>query len=108
MGEQQSRALGAVCRSPLALLAPWGPWKILKALVVKEMLVGAVGIEPTTLNFKALPLEGLGLYHPPEVPIQVPQTVLVLVGRRSLRNYSFFRIDIEASRVPRWVTSHSR
>jgi hypothetical protein len=44
-------------------------------------LVGAVGIEPTTLNSNALPLQGLALCPLPEVPIQTPQTVLSFTSR---------------------------
>ena len=46
-----------------------------------EKLVGAVGIEPTTLNSNALPLQGLALCPLPEVPIQTPQTVLSFTSR---------------------------
>jgi hypothetical protein len=54
-GEQQSRSLSASCASRLALMAPSGPSKSHKLLSMKEMLVGAVGIESTTgRNFKDL------------------------------------------------------
>src|SRR5439155_12557552 len=43
--EQQSRSLSAPSASRLALVAPYGPSKSHKLLFMKEMLVGAVGIE---------------------------------------------------------------
>ena len=51
-GEQQSRSLSAPCASRLALMAPCGPSKSHKLFSMKEMLVGAVGIEPTTFGLK--------------------------------------------------------
>ena len=51
-GEQQSRSLSASCASRLALMAPCGPSRSYKLLFMKEMLVGAVGIEPTTFGLK--------------------------------------------------------
>ena len=50
--KQQSRSLSAPRASGLALLAPSGPSKIQNLFFMKEMLVGAVGIEPTTFGLK--------------------------------------------------------
>ncbi len=36
----------------MTLMAPCGPSKTQKSFFVKEMLVGAVGIEPTTFGLK--------------------------------------------------------
>jgi hypothetical protein len=36
----------------VTLMAPYGPSKNYKRLLRKEMLVGAVGIEPTTFGLK--------------------------------------------------------
>ncbi len=51
-GEQQSRSIGFAGAGGLALMAPHGPSRICKPLFRKEMLVGAVGIEPTTFGLK--------------------------------------------------------
>ena len=46
--DRESRSLSAPSASRLALMAPCGPSKSHKLLFMKEMLVGAVGIEPTS------------------------------------------------------------
>ena len=53
--EQQSGSLNSRA-SRLTLMAPRGPSKSHKSLFMKEMLVGAVGIEPTTFGLKAAAL----------------------------------------------------
>src|SRR5260370_25395217 len=50
--EQQSRSSSATGAGCLTLMAPCGPSKSHKSLLMKEMLVGAVGIEPTTFALK--------------------------------------------------------
>jgi hypothetical protein len=51
-GGRQSRSLSASCASRLESIAPRGPSKSHKVLSMKEILVGAVGIEPTTFGLK--------------------------------------------------------
>src|SRR5579859_7501536 len=51
-GEQQSGPFGVASASRVTLMAPCGPSKSYKPLSRKEMLVGAVGIEPTTFGLK--------------------------------------------------------
>src|SRR5216684_4216327 len=50
--EQQSCSASASSAGGLTLMAPHGPSTIHKSLFIKEMLVGAVGIEPTTFGLK--------------------------------------------------------
>src|SRR5260370_20853787 len=50
--EQQSRSSSATCAGCLKLMAPFLPSQSHKSLLMKEMLVGAVGIEPTTFGLK--------------------------------------------------------
>jgi len=55
-------------------------------LIETVKLVGAVAIEPTTLNSNALPLQGIALCPQPEVPNQTAQTVLPSFTSRDPRD----------------------
>jgi len=75
--EQQSRSLSAPCASRLALMAPCGPSKSYKLFFMKEMLVGAVGIEIASLLHKDLHGNDL-------VPLPQFQLLLNVVKRKAL------------------------